>query len=212
MHGLLGAALAGRALVAHLTLPLLVVLEGSEFLPLLLARPSEATLVIGGAQARNGLIAWPLLVTLAVVGAVASDALSYAAGRRWGERALRRLVRHDRSHRGPSRIGRVAAWSERLMARSAPLAVALGRPTVLTHSVTPVLAGTAGLRLRVFLAASTVGALAWVAVWVAGGAALGALWQASKPVTLVALLAVAAATLVGVVLRRRSARGGLTAE
>lgn len=40
-HGLLGTALAGRALVGHLTLPLLVVLEGPGFLPLLVARPSE---------------------------------------------------------------------------------------------------------------------------------------------------------------------------
>lgn len=197
VHGVLGAALATRALLGHLTLPLLVVAEGTGFLPLLLARPSEATLVVGGVQARSGLITWPALVVLAVAGAVASDTLSYAAGRVWGERALRRVAGPaHRDHHG-SRVGRVIAWSQRLMARSAPAAVALGRPTVVTHGVTPVLAGTSGVRLPVFLAASTAGALAWVGLWVAGGAALGALWQQSKAFVIVAA-AVAAAAAVAV--------------
>jgi len=206
----LGAALAIRAVLGHLTLPLLVVVQGAGFLPLLIARPSEATLVVGGAQARTGLIAWPLLVLLAVVGAVVSDTLSYAAGRVWGERALRRLAGHGHGEDRGSRVGRLVTWSQRLMARSAPVAVALGRPTVLTHGVTPVLAGTSGVRLPVFLAASTVGAAAWVGLWVAGGVALGALWEQSKMLVVAAAVVAAAAGLGGWVLCRRSPRCALS--
>lgn len=210
VHGVLGAALATRAVVGHLTLPLLVVVQGAGFLPLLIARPSEATLVIGGAQARSGLIDWPLLVVLAVVGAVLSDALSYAAGRVWGERAVRRLAGHAHGERRGSRLGRLVTWSQRLMARSAPVAVALGRPTVLTHGITPVLAGTSGVRLPVFLAASTAGAIAWVGLWVAGGAALGALWQQSRTLVVAGAVAAAAAGLGGWALCRRSPRCALS--
>ena len=210
LHGVLGAALATRAVVGHLTLPLLVVAQGAGFLPLLIARPSEATLVVGGAQARTGLIAWPLLVVLAVIGAVVSDTLSYAAGRVWGERALRRLAGHAHGEHRSSRVGRLATWSQRLMARSAPVAVALGRPTVLTHGVTPVLAGTSGVRLPVFLAASTVGAAVWVGLWVAGGVALGALWEQSKTLVVAAAVVAAAAGLGGWALCRRSPRCALS--
>lgn len=214
VHGVLGAALAARVVVGHLTLPLLVVARGTGFLPLLVARPSEATLVVAGAQARSGLIPWPWLITLAVVGAVLSDTLSYAAGRVWGERALHRLAGHGAGHRHPADTGR--SWAERLlapsrrmMARSAPAAVALGRPTVVTHGVAPVLAGTSGLPLPVFMVAATAGALAWVGLWAAGGVAVGALWGQSS--TVVAAVAAAAAGLAGGgwLLCRRSPRCAL---
>lgn len=207
---MLGAALATRAVVGHLTLPLLAVVQGGGFLPLLIARPSEATLVVGSAQARTGLIRWPLLVVLAVVGAVVSDTLSYAAGRVWGERALRRLAGHAHGEHRGSRVGRLVAWSQRLMARSAPVAVALGRPTVLTHGVTPIPAGTSGVRLPVFLAASTVGAFAWVGLWVAGGVVLGALRDQSKTLVVAAAVVAAAAGLGGWALCRRSPRCALS--
>lgn len=206
VQGAVGAALAGRALVGHLTLPLLVVVKGAGFLPLLIARPSEATLVVGGTQARDGLIAWPVLVALAVIGAVISDSLSYAAGRVWGDRALRRLAHHGRHGSRPSAVGRVAAWSHRLMGRSAPLAVALGHPTVITHGVAPVMAGSAGVRFPVFLAASVTGAVAWVALWITGGAAVGALWEQSRVVVVASATAIVAAGVTGWVVCRRSPR------
>lgn len=125
-------------------------------------------------------------MALAVIGAVASDALSNAAGRACGKRARRRL-RRTRAEHGSGRLGRGlrGGW--------------------------PVLPGSARLRLPVFLAASTVGALAWVAVWVAGGAAVGALWEQSKLATIAAALAIAGAAVARWVLCRRSPRSTIAA-
>lgn len=158
---------AGRAVGGHLVLPLLVVVRGLPFLGLVLVRPNEATLAIGGAQASAGLLPWSLLFTAAVVGAVASDGLSYALGRTAGDAALARLSHRRRGH---SRVGGVVARSRQLVERHGVVAVAAARPTVITHGVVPVLAGVARLPATRFVAASTAGAVIWAAVWLGGAA------------------------------------------
>lgn len=167
--GALAAAVGGgRAVASHLTLPLVVVLRGAAFLPLLLARPSETTLAVGAAQARAGLIDWPVLIGIAVVGAVASDGISYFLGRTLGESALHRLI----SHRHGGRLARPLGWVRARMDRHGGPVIALARPTVITHGAVPVLAGISGVPPIRFLAWSTIGAGLWAVTWAAGTAAL----------------------------------------
>lgn len=161
------ALVAGRALGGHVTLPLLVVVRGLPFLALVLVRPNEATLAIGGAQASAGRLPWTLLFIAAVVGAVASDALSYTLGRTAGEAALHRLMSRGRRH---GRLGRIVERSRSLVGRHGVLAVAAARPTVITHGVVPVLAGVARLPAPRFVVASMTGAAIWAAVWLGGAA------------------------------------------
>lgn len=155
----------GRAVGGHLVLPLLVVVRGLPFLGLVLVRPNEATLAIGGAQASAGQLPWALLFVAAVVGAVASDGLSYALGRTAGDAALARLLSHRRGH---GRVGRMVERSRQLVERHGSVAVAAARPTIITHGVVPVLAGVARLPAPRFVAASTAGAAVWAAAWLGG--------------------------------------------
>lgn len=166
------AALAvARGVVGHLTLPLLLVVRGAPFLALLVIRPNEATVAIGATQARSGILAWPAVLAAAAVGAVVSDLVSYALGRTWGEPALDRVHRHSHRRFVASAVER----AQRGVQRNAPLAVVLGRPTVITHGAVPVLAGIAAVPLRVFLPAAAAGAVVWAGLWVAGGAAVASL-------------------------------------
>jgi len=163
----LGGLAAGRAVGGHLVLPLLLVVRGLPFLGLVVVRPNEATLAIGGAQASAGQLPWALLFLAAVVGAVTSDLLSYALGRTAGDAALARLLSH---RRGGGRMGRMVDRSRRLVERHGSVAVAAARPTVITHGAVPVLAGVARLPAARFVAASTAGAALWAVMWLGGAA------------------------------------------
>ena len=162
-----GGLAAVRGVSGHLTLPLIVVVRGIPFLGLVLIRPNEATLAIGGAQASAGRLPWAALFVAAVVGAVASDALSYALGRTLGEAALSKVTSSRHGHRVAPMIER----TRRLIERRGMIAVAAARPTIVSHGVTPILAGVGRLDASRFVAAATVGASIWAAVWL-GGAAL----------------------------------------
>ena len=196
------ALVAGRAVGGHFTLPLLVVVRGLPFLALVLVRPNEATLAIGGAQASAGRLPWTLLFIAAVVGAVVSDALSYALGRTGGEAALYRLMSHGRGH---GRLGRIVERSRRLVGRHGVLAVAAARPTIITHGVVPVLAGIARLPAPRFVVASVAGASIWAAVWLGGAVVVADALRGSDRqiiVLAVAMVAVGAAIAVRECLRR----------
>ncbi|MGQ0831611.1 MAG: DedA family protein [Microthrixaceae bacterium] len=196
------ALVAGRAVGGHVTLPLLVVVRGLPFLGLVLVRPNEVTLAIGGAQASDGRLPWTLLFIAAVVGAVVSDSLSYALGRTAGEAALSRLLSHGRGH---GRLGRIVERSRRLVARHGVLAVAAARPTVISHGVVPVLAGVARLPAPRFVVASMTGAAIWAAAWLGGAVVVvDALRGGDRLVIViaVAMVAVGAAIAVRECLRR----------
>ena len=188
---------AGRAVGGHLTLPLLVVVRGLPFLGLVLVRPNEATLAIGGTQASAGQLSWALLFVAAVVGAVASDGLSYALGRTAGDAALARLMSHRRGH---GRVGRMVERSRRLVERHGVVAVAAARPTIVTHGVVPVLAGVARLPAPRFFAASTAGAAIWAAAWLGGAAVVADVVRRGDATVLVVAVGVIAIG-VGVAVR-----------
>ena len=164
---LVGGLAAARGVGGHFMLPLIVVVRGTPFLGLVLIKPNEATLAVGGAQASAGRLPWAGLFVAAVVGAVASDALSYALGRTMGEAALNKVTRSRHGHRVAPMIDR----SRRMIERRGVIAVAAARPTIVSHGVTPILAGVGGLEAWRFVAAATVGAAVWAATWL-GGAAL----------------------------------------
>lgn len=175
-----------RAVLGHLTLPLMLVVRGTPFLGLLLIRPNEAGVAIGAAQARAGALAWPALLGAATLGAVASDVVSYALGRTWGEPAIERLQRRSRH----GLVSRAVSRAQRAVQRNAPLAVALARPTIVTHGTVPVLAGVAGTPLRVFLPAAVAGAAVWSALWTIGGATMAAVVSRQLVLSLAAILGV----------------------
>lgn len=193
----LGGLAAGRAVGGHLVLPLLLVVRGLPFLGLVVVRPNEATLAIGGAQASAGQLPWALLFAAAVVGAVASDGLSYALGRTVGDAALSRLLSH---RRGSGRVARMVERSRGLVKHHGTVAVVAARPTVITHGAVPVLAGVARLPAVRFLAASTAGAGIWAAMWLGGTAAVADLVRRGGATFLAIALGVVAVA-VGVAVR-----------
>lgn len=167
-HVLLGSALTAQTVAAHLVLPLVPVVKGLPFLTLVALRPTGTTLLVGGAHARSGGLPWPALFAVAVFAAVATDVLSFTAGRWWGSAALRRFG-HGHGRRAVTVVERVQPFVQRRGA----LVVLLARPSLVTHGTVPVLAGVSGLRWRAFLPACLVGAVAWASMWLAAGAALG---------------------------------------
>lgn len=197
---LVGGLAAVRGVGGHLTIPLLAVVRGTPFLGLVLVRPNEASLAIGGAQASAGRLSWTALLVAAVVGAVASDALSYALGRIFGEAALTKVTASRHGHRVAPMIER----TRRMVERRGVIAVALARPTIVSHGVTPILAGVGGLRLSSFVGAATVGATAWAAIWL-GGAALvvDAVRRGAGTAVIAVTVAIAAATFLAIRARAR---------
>lgn len=198
-HSALAATLTGRAVAGHLTLPLLLTVRGLPFLGLLLLRPSESTLLVAGAQVRDGRLPLVLAVVAAAIGAVVGDLLGYLAGRLWGSAAVTRLTgRHTH------RAGRLVVRAQDFVRDRGTLAVVAARPMVVAHGIVPVLAGVAGMAVGRFLAAALAGAVVWAAAWIAGGAGLVAAWSAlSVParyavgvVALAAALAYAGACLI----------------
>lgn len=172
-HSALAATLTGRAIAGHLTLPLLLTVRGLPFLGLLLLRPSESTLLVAGAQVRDGRLPLVLAVAAAAIGAVSADLLGYLAGRLWGSAAVNRLTgRHTHG------AGRLVVRAQDLVRDRGTLAVVAARPMVITHGIVPVLAGVAGMAVGRFLAAALAGAVVWAAAWIAGGAGLVAAWSA----------------------------------
>ncbi len=186
----------------HLALPLMVTVRGLPFLGVLLLKPGEPTAILAGAQVRDGRLPLVATIVVAVLGAIAADALGYLAGRLWGEAALTRLSRH-----GGHRTERLLERADRLVVERGPLAVVAARPTVVTHGVIPVIAGTAGMPVARFLPAAAVGAILWAVTWVAGGVGLGAGWAglpAGARLALAVGVALAVVVYAGLCLLRQS--------
>lgn len=126
------------------------------------------------------------------LGATAADHLGLVVGRAGGTRL--------RESRLIARIG-IDRWDRagELVQRHGFWAVLASRLLPLVRTVMPVVAGAAGLRYRVFLLASVLGAVAWASLWVGAGAGLAASGVLDDPWLAGGLLAVAA---IGLLARR----------
>ena len=161
VEGVLGAV---PAWVVYLTVFLLPFLEASVFLGFVF--PGETALVFGGVLAHQGDVSLSGVLALAVVGAIAGDAVGYGVGRRWGA-ALQR-----------SRLGRKVGadrWrtTEAFLHRRGASAVFFGRWTALLRAMVPSAAGMAHLPYRTFALWNALGGTLWAVACVVGGYVVG---------------------------------------
>lgn len=137
------------ALTAYLLLGALVFSESGILLGFFLPGDTvlfAAGLLTGGEHPRLSL---PVLLVVVVVAAVVGDAAGYWTGARAGEPVLRR------------RAGRSLDRATRFYERYGAFAVIAARWIPWVRVFTPVLAGAAGMRYRVFALANVIGALCW---------------------------------------------------
>lgn len=180
---------------------------GTAFLPYLMVK-HPLLLLLTSADARNLLLVasqLDLVVVLAIALPRRAIAMlvTYGVGRLYGRAML------DWSSKKMPRLGRVAAWFERLFLRFRPL-VLLGVPTYSSAAV----AGVTRTRVRAFVPWMLLGQVLYIAaVFYIGGAAGGVtqwigaafakyLWQT----TAVFVLVVGMQQMVAYVRRRRAAQ------
>lgn len=120
---------------------------------------------MGALVALDTLQLWPT-VLVAAGGALAGDGLSFALGRRYGER----LFDSPRLARYPELIARGRAFSARHGGKSVMLARFLGP----ARSITPALAGASPMSVWLFLLVDSTAALIWALVHVIPGMVFGA--------------------------------------
>lgn len=119
--------------------------------------PGETALLGAVVLAGAGHMALPLVVLLAVAGAILGGWLGYAIGRRGGRRLLLRP--------GPfvARRHRMLHGAERFFARYGEAAVFLSRWVPCARYLTPLTAGAAEMAWRRFMVFNVVGGVVWVA-------------------------------------------------
>jgi len=103
-------------------------------------------------------------------GSLAGETLGYGLGRRWGPRV--RLSRAGR-RLGEERWARAVDYLQQRGGR----AVFLARYLAAIHAVTPIVAGTVGMRYRRFIAWCAAGGLTWSILYVTLGAIAGASYR-----------------------------------
>jgi membrane protein DedA with SNARE-associated domain len=180
----------------------LAFLETSAFVGLI--APGELAVVLGGVLAGRGQMQFPLLIAVVWAAAVAGDGCGFVLGRRLGGPFL---VRHG------ARVGATPArleYVERFFARHGAKAIVVGRFVGIVRAMGPFTAGASGMRPGRFVAADVVGAGLWAATFTGLGYlfahSVGALVETLHRAQLAAGIALAAALVVAVVVRRRRVR------
>jgi len=146
--------------VLYLTVFALPFLEASVFLGFVF--PGETAVVFGGVLASQGKVSLAGVIVLAVIGAIAGDAVGYAVGRKWG-RGLQ-----------ATKLGRkvgVTRWetTEAFLRRRGAAAVFFGRWTALLRAMVPSAAGMAHLPYRTFAFWNALGGTIWAIACAVGG-------------------------------------------
>jgi membrane-associated protein len=199
-------AVAGLGSVGlHVAAFLLAFGECALFMDLVV--PGETGMVIAGAAAAKGDYPLPTMIAAACAGAIAGDSLSYAIGRRWGMQVIHRVGPLRR--RLEPRVGRARVYFE----KRGGAAVFVGRWVGVVRGVVPVVAGTAGMPYRRFVAWNVLASLLWTGVVVSAGYLLGRHIEAVvSRAGLVITVLVAAVLVAWWLVRRRSGRRGETAR
>lgn len=165
--------------------------------------PADTLLVTAGVLVAAGALHLPVWLSLPAVAlaAVAGDQVAYLLGRRLGPR-----LHNGRTSRfiTPERLD----TAQVLVRRHGTNAVVLSRFIPLARTLTPVLAGAAGMDRRRFLVHNLTGATLWTALMFGGGYWLGAIPVVSKHFGLIMLATVLISALPAVAagLRARPAR------
>jgi undecaprenyl-diphosphatase len=133
--------------------------------------PGETILLAGAALARFGHLSLPLVVSIAIAGAILGDNAGFFIGRRGGRRLLER---HGRL------LGLTKARLDQFdafFARHGAKTVFIARFVTGLRVVGAVLAGASTLPWARFLLFNAAGAVAWATTFGAVGYALGYSWE-----------------------------------
>jgi membrane protein DedA with SNARE-associated domain len=198
-EALLDSLGAGLGLWSYALVGGLAFLETSAFIGLI--APGELAVVLGGVLAGRGQMELPLLVAVVWAAAVAGDVCGFLLGRGLGRPFL---VRHGaRLGATPARLDQV----DRFFARHGAKAIVIGRFAGIVRAMGPFTAGASGMRPGRFVAADVLGAGLWAGTFTGLGylfaGSAGALLDVLHRAQLAAAIALAAALLVAVVVRRR---------
>lgn len=119
----------------------------------------ETVLLLGGAAARHGELAWPLVVAVGALGGWLGDQLLYALGRRRGRAWLQR--RPDARARAQAMLGWIARH---------PDATVIGvRFAYGLRLLGPAVIGMSDVPAVRFAVVNAVGAIVWAGLWVTLG-------------------------------------------
>jgi membrane-associated protein len=162
--------------------------------------PGETALLVAGVFAQQGTLNLWIMITIAVVAAIAGDSVGYEFGKHFGP-GLRR-----------SRLGVWVGehrWAlvDGFLHRHGGKAVLLGRLTALFRALVPSMAGMSGMRYRTFLTWNATGGL----IWAPGCVLLGYAFSSSldvvgKTLTWAPLAVLAVVVIVYLVMHIRKRR------
>ncbi|NBM20166.1 DedA family protein [Streptomyces sp. GC420] len=129
--------------------------------------PGQTILVLAAATAGTGRLDITVVLTVAVLAAVAGDCLGYLVGRSGGRAFVRRWGRYLLLT--PARLEK----AEDFFDRRGPAVVTVARFVDVLRQTNGIIAGTVGMPWRRFLVYNVLGAVLWVAVWGGLGFAAG---------------------------------------
>ena len=147
---------------------LFTTLETTALLGLLV--PGDLVVLLAGSTASTP-HRFGVVLGAAAVGTFAGELLGYCIGRRVGPRL--------RTSRLGRRLGRHQRWERAeayLSGKGAQVLIPVRFVSVL-HAIAPVVAGTAGMRLRRFASWAGLGALVWAAAYTSVGALAGGAYR-----------------------------------
>src|SRR4051794_26108039 len=139
----------------YLLVGLFAFLETGAFVGLVV--PGETVMLLGGAVAGQGAIDIYLLLAIAWFSAWAGDTTSFFIGRRLGRDFL--LRNGPRVGITEERFGRVEGYFKRHGGKT----ILIGRFVSLVRALAPFIAGSSGMRYRVFVPYSILGTGLWSA-------------------------------------------------
>ena len=147
-------------------------LESAAFPGLLV--PGEALVLLAGFLSAQGVLDLDVLLVVVALGAALGDSIGYELGHRlgkpWAQRHGRRFGLSEK------RLERAQAFWDRHGAK----AVFFGRFIGFARALVPFLAGSTGMRYRVFLLYNALGAALWATAFLLLGRVVGSSWQIAE--------------------------------